>query len=234
MGRVLLAFGLAAIGAQNLLTAGFLMELQPVPDWVPAQPILAWLVGLVLVGAGALLAANRAVDRAAGGLASLLFFLLLTLHLPSLLAHPGSGGAWTGAFEILALGGAAWFATGTPTGERVGRLCFALSLPAFGVLHFIYSDYVASVIPAWIPGRTFWAYFTGVAHIAGGVSLATGVAARAAAPLLAAMFGSWVVLLHIPRVAADLHGRPEWTSLFVATAMCGASWLIARRLAARA
>ncbi len=231
MPRILLALGLAAIGLQNLLTAGFLPELQPVPDWVPARPLLACAVGLLMAGAGAFIIAGRAIERAAGALAVLLFLTLLLLHLPRVIADPGNGGAWTGAFEILALGGAAWFLTGTPRGERAGRLCFAASLPAFGVLHFIYGDYVAYVIPGWIPAHLFWAYFTGAAHIAAGVSIASGVKARLAALLLAVMFGSWVVLLHVPRAAADLGKRPEWTSLFVAIAMCGGSWLIARGLA---
>ncbi len=231
MPRILFALALAAIGLQNLITIGFLPELQPVPDWVPGRPFWACAVGLLLAGAGAFVIAGRAIRQAAGALAVLLFGTLLLLHVPRLIAAPGDGGAWTGAFEILALGGAAWFLTGTSRGERAGRLCFAASLPAFGVLHFIYIDYVASVIPGWIPAHLFWAYFTGVAHIAAGASIATGVKARLAATLLAVMFGIWVVVLHIPRVAAALGKRPEWTSLFVAMAMCGAAWLIARRLA---
>jgi uncharacterized membrane protein YphA (DoxX/SURF4 family) len=231
--RILFALALAAIGLQNLLTVGFLPELQPVPTWLPGQPFWACAVGLLLVGAGACVMAGRAIRQAAGALACLLFGTVLLLHVPRLIADPGDGGAWTGAFEILALGGGAWFLTGTPSGERAGRLCFAASLPAFGVLHFIYIDYVAYVIPSWIPAHLFWGYFTGVAHIAAGTSILTGVKARLAATLLAVMFGSWVLLLHIPRAAAALGKRPEWTSLFVAMAMCGASWLIARRLARR-
>jgi uncharacterized membrane protein YphA (DoxX/SURF4 family) len=228
--RLIFALGLAGIGLLNLFTAEFRPELQPVPAWLPGRPILACAVGLLLVGGGGLVIAGRAIREAAATLTALLFATLLLLQVPRLIANLGNGGAWTGAFEILALAGAAWFLTGTPRGERLGRLCFAASLPGFGVLHFIYSDYVAYVIPAWIPAHTFWAYATGVAHVAAGASLATGVKARLAAPLLAAMFGGWVILLHIPRVAADLGKLPEWTSLFVCLAMFGASWLIAHRL----
>jgi hypothetical protein len=39
-----------------------------------------------------------------------------------------------------------------------------------------YRDYVASVIPAWIPAHMFWAYATGVAHLAAGAGIVQGSA----------------------------------------------------------
>jgi len=41
------------------------------------------------------------------------------------------------------------------------------------------------------------------------------------------MFGSWVLILHIPRALA--HGRDpnEWTSMLIALAMCGGALLVA-------
>ncbi|MEO7735506.1 MAG: DoxX family membrane protein, partial [Kofleriaceae bacterium] len=100
------------------------------------------------------------------------------------------------------------------------------ALPVFGLLHVIYVDYVASVIPGWLPGHVFWAYATGAAHAAGGLALATGVRARLAAVLLAVMFGTWVVILHLPRALAAAEPRAEWSSLFVALAMCAGSMLL--------
>jgi hypothetical protein len=44
------------------------------------------------------------------------------------------------------------------------------------------------------------------------------------------MFFLWVVVLHAPRVCASLHNGDEWSSLFVALAMAGASFLIAATL----
>jgi uncharacterized membrane protein len=224
-GRILLAVALAAIGCQNLIGLDLVRELQPVSDSIPGRPLLGVLLGVLLIAASAGVLVG--VRRAATGLAVLLSIWVLLLWVPTLLANPRNGGAWTGAFEIAALTCAAWALAGA---GRIAQVGFGLCVPAFGVLHFLYVDYVASVIPGWIPGHVFLAYATGVAHIAAGLAIATGVRARLAAGLLGLMFGLWVVILHVPRVVANAGSRPEWTSLLVALAMCGASLVVASRV----
>lgn len=246
LGRVLFALGLAGLGAQNVLLGGFLNELQPVPDWLPGHLAWAELTGLFLIVAGAGLIAGRRVRLVATVIGLVLSAWVLLLHAPKVVLDPRNGGAWTSGFEIFALAGAAAILAASAPPERLfgerwnrtiaalatpGRVCFAISLPVFGVLHFIYYRYVASVIPGWIPAPVFWAYFTGVAHAAAGLGIVTGVLARLAATLLGLMFGTWVLILHVPRVIADPGNRREWTSLFVATALCGGAWLVASSLA---
>jgi uncharacterized membrane protein len=99
----------------------------------------------------------------------------------------------------------------------------------FGVVHFLYPDAVAGFIPAWIPARLFWAYFTACAFIAGGLAVLSGVAIRLATVLVAAMFTSWVVVLHVPRLAAALGDPHEWATVFVALAFAGGAWIFAAR-----
>ena len=224
-GRVLLALGLAAIGCQNLVGLGLIPQLQPVSDSIPAHSLLGVVLGVLLLATSAGVVVG--VRRAATGLAALLSIWMLLLWVPTLVANPRSGAAWTGAFEIAALTFAAWSLAGA---GRIAQVGFGLCVPAFGVLHFLYVDDVASVIPGWIPGPVFWAHATGVAHIAAGLAIATGIRARLAAGLLGLMFGLWVVILHAPRVVANLGARAEWTSLFVALAMCGASLVVASRV----
>jgi uncharacterized membrane protein YphA (DoxX/SURF4 family) len=103
-------------------------------------------------------------------------------------------------------------------------------MPAFGVLHFLYIAYIVYVTPSWIPAHVFFAYATGIAHVASGVSLLTGVLARLAAYLTAAMFGSWVLIVHVPRVVRDPSTPSEWTSMLIALGMCGGALLIASAL----
>jgi hypothetical protein len=47
------------------------------------------------------------------------------------------------------------------------------------------------------------------------------------AALLGLMFLLWTVLLHAPRVFAHIHNEDELTSLFIALAMSGGSFIVA-------
>jgi uncharacterized membrane protein len=226
LGRVLLGIAIAAFGVEDLVRGELLPELQPAPAGLPARAVLAYLTGAILLAAALGLIANRRVQAAARAITAVLALSLIAGYAPILIAAPRNGGAWTGAFEVVAIAAAA-ARLGFPARPALGRLGFAVALPVFGLLHFIYVDYVASVIPKWLPGHVFWAYATGVAHVAGGAALLTGIQARLAAILLAVMFGTWVVILHLPRALAAFDHRGEWTSLFVALAMCAGSVLLA-------
>jgi uncharacterized membrane protein YphA (DoxX/SURF4 family) len=120
---------------------------------------------------------------------------------------------------------------------RAAQIAFGLCLLVFGTAHFVYADFTATMIPGWLPfppfWPLFWAYLTGCGHIAAGLSLVSGIAARLASTLLAAMFACFVVLLHIPRVLANPTSRIEWTMLSVATALTGAAWIVRTAMAAR-
>ena len=112
--------------------------------------------------------------------------------------------------------------------KTLGRIFIAIALVVFGVQHFMYGAFVAGLVPAWIPGRLFWAYFVGVAFFAAAAGILSQRLARPAATLLGVMFFLFVVLLHIPRIAAHSSDGNEWTSEFVALAMCGGAWILAR------
>ncbi|MHB1058469.1 MAG: hypothetical protein ACYC0F_11400 [Rhodanobacter sp.] len=236
LGRSLFGIGMLAFGALNFAFGAPVRGLEPLPAWLPGT----YLGGVLLVVGGACVLGGRLWPRqAAIGLGVLLSAWLIPLQLPTLLAHLHDGSIWTSAFECLALCSAAWVLAdalpqGAPAHGRLrrltnaGRYGFGASLPVFGALHFIYWQYVASVIPGWIPGSpVFWAIFTGCAHVAAGLAILSGVRARLAATMLGLMFGSWVLIVHVPRVLAHPHSQAEWTSLSVAVALCGGAWLMA-------
>ena len=54
----------------------------------------------------------------------------------------------------------------------------------------------------------------------------SGLLARLAATLLAAMYATFVLILHAPRVAATPTARIEWTMLFIALSLTGAAWIV--------
>ena len=111
--------------------------------------------------------------------------------------------------------------------KTIGRIFVAISLVVFGVQHFIYGGFVATLVPAFMPGRLFWAYFVGVAFFAAAIGIFTRMLARPAATMLGVMFFLFVVLLHIPRIIGNSSNGNEWTSGFVALAMCGGAWMLA-------
>src|SRR6266849_10785087 len=84
--------------------------------------------------------------------------------------------------------------------QTPGRIFVAISLVVFGVQHFIYGGFVATLVPAFMPGRLFWAYFVGVAFFAAAGGILYRLMARPAATMLGVMFFLFVILLHIPRV----------------------------------
>jgi uncharacterized membrane protein len=194
----------------------------------------------VLVAAGVSFVAAKQVRCSGILLAVVILARVLLCYVPKLAATPRDPGPWTSGFELLAMSGAslvvaATFATKGPRsgGNRSGALfqsgqsLFAISLIVFGIQHFMYARFIATLITPWIPGHLFWAYFVGVAFIATCLAIVSGKLARLAATLLGTMFFLWVVVLHAPRVAAALHNGNEWTSMFVALAMSGGAFVIA-------
>jgi hypothetical protein len=75
----------------------------------------------------------------------------------------------------------------------------------FGIQHYMYVDFVITLIPDWIAGRRFWAYFTGTALLSAGVAISLNRIARPATVLLGAMIFGFFVLVHVPLVL----GRPN-------------------------
>lgn len=242
LGRLFFALGMAGFGVQYLLYGQFQGGLPPVPPWTPGAPPLAYLTGAVLIAAAVSIAINWKARWSAIVLGVLFLFCVIVLHGPHFSAILHDGTDRTRAFEPLALSGAAFVlagilpiersgtqATRTHTNRLVvaGGLLFAFSMVVFGMQHFMYAAFIATLIPSWIPKHLFWVYFTGVGFIAAGVSMAVRKYAWLGASLLGLMFFLWTILLHAPRVASHLRNGDEWASLLVALSLSGSSFVIA-------
>lgn len=236
-GRACIAMGVLVFGVLSLTHGDYVSGLQPLPT-PTTEHLWVQLSGLLLAAIGTCLLIDRTTRWAAFGLAALFLLWCVLIHAPIVIAEPRNGTAWVRFFETFALAGAALVLAGLSASQRVtgdtndnlirvGRLCFGVSLPVFAAAHFIYAEFVATIVPAWIPARLFWTWFTGAAHLAAGLAVLTGIQARLATLLAGAMYGSWALILHVPRVLPDLCNRPEMTNLFVAVALCGAAWIVA-------
>lgn len=247
-GRILYAVAMLGFGALCFGYLDYLHNLQPIPAGFPGRAPLSLLTGAFLVSAGIALLANRRVPFAAGALAVVLSSWVL-LQVPSAVADPSllRSPWWIRTFETVAMIGAALVLLGLasdperPAWATRGRIAYGLSLPVFGILHMIYPP--AALVPPMYPWPMFWAYFTGAAMIVGGLAIAAGVLARPAATLVGVMYAAFFLTLHIPRswcrafVECELVGAPPvglagsragLTSLFVALAMWGGAWIVAR------
>ncbi|MGH7531889.1 MAG: hypothetical protein ACREL4_01245 [Gemmatimonadales bacterium] len=232
LGRIIFLIGVAALGLQHLIIGNFGPGLESVPGWVVGRTLLAYLVGLTLLGGAGMVLLRIRTQAGALAVAVTFSVLLAFLQWPLLLYHFTDPNVWTTVFETLALSGAAWMlvASIAAPGEKqvspkIGRLAFGIALPAFGVLHFMYLHFVSTLIPAWMPDRVFLAGFVGVCFIAAGAAIITGIRARLAGALLGLMFAIFVATLHIPLVITHFHNGSQWTSLCVAVMMWGGGWM---------
>lgn len=240
LGRMLFIAAILALGVQTLACSAVIYELEPVPPWVHHQVILANLTGLFLAALGIGMLIRDLARMAAIGLAAMLALWVLLLHLRLLIPDPAPDLSF--AFETLALAGVAWTLAADTTSKAdtelhweaatapmpsLGRRVFGLSLTAFCAVNLIFHEDIAGMIPAWIPAHLFWAYFTGFASLAAGVSLLTGLWSRAALVMTGIMYGSWVLVIHVPYLSAHPHARDMWTDMFITLALCGGSWFLA-------
>lgn len=229
---VILAIGTLAYGLVCLAFGDFGLQWQPVPAWVPGRTGLAYVNGALLAASGALLLWPRSSLWAARFLALYLLLWVLVLKLPKFVAAPGSMVAWLGPAEILSIAaGAVTLALLLDRARheraiRIARYAYGICPIIFGLSHFVYADFTAAMVPGWIPGQLFWAWATGIGHFAAGLAILSGVLARLAATLLAAMMGSFVLLLLIPNALAEPTSHIAWTMLAISVMLAGAAWAI--------
>jgi uncharacterized membrane protein len=100
-------------------------------------------------------------------------------------------------------------------------------LAVFGGLHFFGPQFVASLVPAYMPWRTFWVWAVGAGLVAASLSIATGVATRWAGLLFGLMMLSFVAMIHLPGAIRLGNDRVVWTIVFRESSFGGAGLIIA-------
>jgi uncharacterized membrane protein YphA (DoxX/SURF4 family) len=247
LGRFLFGLPIAAFGVLNLavgdLTTRFALA---GPSWTHGRAIAAYALGAILVFLGLAIVFQWRTRTAALCLAAVIATSLLLLSFPRAFARPAFGGSWTNPAKYLSLlGGALLVAllwdrkeagasvretrASDPTGIRFGtpRLLLSVFLILGGVQHFVYEDFVATLVPAWIPDPVFWARFAGAALLAGGLGMWIPGTTRLAAISTGVMIFLWFLIVHIPRAAAAPRDPLEWSGVFESLATSGIAFLVA-------
>jgi len=234
---------LAYIFSAALLVAGALVNARGSRAVTSLAAHRSTQAGSVTVGSAAL--GSAAVGSAAAGsamLSALYAVVVIFMHGPQIFQHPGAFAVWDGAAEQLALfaGGVAAYSYLSSADNRLGPppalgriavVLMGICLLMFGLAHFRYLDFTASMVPDWMPGRQkFWAALTGVGHLAAGIAFLTGVKARLAAIALTSMFAVFGALVHLPALLVDPHSQVNWVMNAINLALTGAAWALATQL----
>jgi uncharacterized membrane protein len=246
VGRILMGVATLATGVLQLVTGDFVRLVPKLPTWVPAPSVWAYGVGVVLVALGLAIVAGRMTRPAASLLGLMIVLVVALLYAPTLVWSAGidrpylRGFMWTNPLKSLALAGGAAILARLPGQERplvalvraftklepLAPWLLALFLVVCGIQHFVYSEFVTTLVPSWMPEQGFWTYFTGVALMAGGAGLLVPQTTRLAAALSALMVFLWVLLLHIPRAVAGPNHAFEAAGVFEALAISGVALLV--------
>jgi uncharacterized membrane protein len=227
-GHACFAAAMIWLGALGLRKGGFVSVWQPVPKWVPAQEVLAYLCAVISLVSGIGLLWQRTAAVAARLTFVSLLLWLLVLRLPNLFYQkPLVLVAWTfGCTAVMVA--AAWILSvrlAGGAGVRVAQALYGVSLIPFGLAHFMYLDATTVLIPQWLPGHVAWAYFTGAAFIAAGLAVSFGVCGRLAAALSTVQMTLFGLIVWVPRVLAGSVNEFQWGE-FVVTFVLAAGALV--------
>jgi uncharacterized membrane protein len=228
---------MAGLGVLGFVQGAFTPTWAGVPRSFPAREALVYLSAGVSLLTGLGLLWRRTALLAARVLLATFVVWFVAFRVPVALHYPTNSGAWWAVGDTAALILYVWFAgdwdrtrlrfaTGNG-GLRIARVLYGLGLIPIGLAHFTFLDRTVSLVPAWLPWHTAWAYFTGAAFIAAGLGVLTGVYARLAATLSAVEMGLFILLVWVP---IDVMGQPtamDWTETVGSWVLMAAAWMVA-------
>jgi len=241
-GHAVFAITMVLLGSLGLISADFTQLLQPVPKGLPAREAFVYICAVLCLATGAGLMLQRWAAPAARVL--LVFLVLWTLLCKArfIVLAPLVEGSYQSIGEnAVVIAGAwvlyAWFAAGRErrqlafavgdNGLRIARVLYALAMVAFGLSHFFYLELTAPLVPSWLPGHVFWAYFTGVTYLTAGVAILIGVFARSAAVLSTLQMGLFTLLVWVPFIAAGTMDAGKWGEFVVSWTLTASAWVVA-------
>ena len=214
LGPVFVAAPLAVFAAEHFVAARSMEQMVPV--WMPARLFWVYFVGCALIAAATSLVAMKFVRVSATLLGVMFLLIVLLLHLPNAIAHPGDRLAWTFVLRETAFAGGAWALAGSQgrnsqAGKRnwgilIGRFSVGIAVIFFGleqVLHPAFAPGVPDVklTPAWVPFHAVWGYPAGAFLMVAGAALLLHIASRTAAVWIGVLMTLLATFLFLPILA---------------------------------
>ncbi|MGC2248644.1 MAG: hypothetical protein WA609_18715 [Terriglobales bacterium] len=109
----------------------------------------------------------------------------------------------------------------------LSNLSFAVPLAVFGALHVAAVNFVAPLVPKYMPWRLFWAYFVGFALLAASLSIATKIQVRWSGILFGIMMFIFATIMDFRAAFASPRDRLMWTLALREMAFGGGGWILA-------
>ncbi|KAF2335100.1 DoxX family protein [Flavobacterium daemonense] len=256
LGRFFYGIGVVALGIHQLIIKDFRSEiLSPFPAWAHSTSIFPILVGIALILAGIIISgifAIKSIDIKKVCLYLGFAFLasVITSHLPYIIMLSAEKTpdfqVWINALEALTYSGGAFVMAGSfPKNNSVaveknfaaflekfipcGRVFYSILMIVFGLSHFAFANFIATMVPKWLPAPMFWTYFFGVVIVVSGVSIIFKILIKPIALLFALTLFLFFLFFHIPDAVANpsAGGGNEIVRAIVCLLFCGIALVIA-------
>lgn len=254
IGRLFYGIGIVTLGIHQLIIKNFRSEiLSPFPTWAHkflAFPILTG-IGLIFTGiiiSGLLKIKFIDTKKACLYLGFCFLAAVIISHLPYILIFNNKAAGfqnWIDAIEELTYSGGAFVIAGSFPEysfskdknsfytflEKLipcGRIFFSILMILFGSSHFLFADFIATMVPKWLPFHLFWTYFFGVALIISGISIIFKIWIKPISLLLAITLLLFLLFFHVPDAIANpyIGGGNEIVRAFIALLFCGIALVI--------
>lgn len=236
IGKYFFVVGIMAIAIEHFVYNDFIIGRAPAwPANVPGQTLWAYVSGAFFLTMGIMILLKIQVRRVALLGASLVFVWAFVRYLPIVISDSILAPSWTSAGKAMVFTGGLLAIVATSTDLKTlarqrsmlfitGRICLGIFLLITGLQHFIFVEFVASLIPEWFPGNpVFWTYFAGAALLSGGTGLLIPRTATWAALLSGIMMFSWFWIVHLPLATDSVSSS---ISLFEALAFSGIAFVL--------
>lgn len=240
-GHAIFAVTLIVLGVMGFSRGDFAPIWDSVPKGLPARHALAYVCATVCLLCGVGLLFRRTAAAAARVLVAYLLLWFVLIKVRIIVLQPTVEVSYQSSGETAVILAAAWvlyawfagdwdrqrlaFAVGE-RGVRIARALYGLALIAFGFSHYAYLDLTAPLVPSWLPGHVFWAYFTGATYLAAGVAVLLGIWARLAAALCTLQIAGFTFLVWVPFLIAGKMSAEHWVEFVVSWTLTAASWTV--------
>lgn len=215
---IFFAVALLGWGIMHFIIGDFAAGRAPAwPEGVPGKIAWAYISGITLIVAAISVFTNQKTRLTVTCAGVMILLWAGSRNLFIVLSTLDYGGQMTNTGKSLTIGfGALAVVAAFPLAVRLASIFTGLFFIAGGIQHFIFIQFVKTLVPSWIPGAEFWSYFAGVALIAAGIALVSGIQRKLAALLSSWMVFIWFLILHVPRGFGETANTNEWIAIFEA------------------